>query len=293
MENIRDVTILQEVSLKNYNTYKIDAKCKYLALVSSIIGLIDLLKYLKDNNISYMILGNGSNVILDEYFDGVIIKLGGLNYVNIEDKKVTVGAGTMMGKLTMDTIEQDLTGLEWAVNIPGTVGGSIVGNAGAYNSEMFDNLVSIKVLNKSLEVEEMAKSDFQYSYRHTNIKDLGLIVLEATFLLEKGKKQDSKQTIKDRCERRKSSQPLDMPSAGSVFRNPDGDYAGRLIEAVGLKGKRIGDAEVSSKHANFIVNTGNATGKDIKNLIKLIKDEVKKEFNIDLVLEQEIIDWKD
>lgn len=293
MENIRDVTILQEVSLKNYNTYKIDAKCKYLALVSSIIGLIDLLKYLKDNNISYMILGNGSNVILDEYFDGVIIKLGGLNYVNIEDKKVTVGAGTMMGKLTMDTIEQDLTGLEWAVNIPGTVGGSIVGNAGAYNSEMFDNLVSIKVLNKSLEVEEMAKSDFQYSYRHTNIKDLGLIVLEATFLLEKGKKQDSKQTIKDRVMRRKSSQPLDMPSAGSVFRNPDGDYAGRLIEAVGLKGKRIGDAEVSSKHANFIVNTGNATSKDIKNLIKLIKDEVKKEFNIDLVLEQEIIDWKD
>lgn len=293
MENIRDVTILQEVSLKNYNTYKIDAKCKYLALVSSTIGLIDLLKYLKDNNISYMILGNGSNVILDEYFDGVIIKLGGLNYVNIEDKKVTVGAGTMMGKLTMDTIEQDLTGLEWAVNIPGTVGGSIVGNAGAYNSEMFDNLVSIKVLNKSLEVEEMAKSDFQYSYRHTNIKDLGLIVLEATFLLEKGKKQDSKQTIKDRVMRRKSSQPLDMPSAGSVFRNPDGDYAGRLIEAVGLKGKRIGDAEVSSKHANFIVNTGNATGKDIKNLIKLIKEEVKKEFNIDLVLEQEIIDWKD
>ena len=111
-------------------------------------------------------------------------------------------------------------------------------------------------------------------------------------MLDDGDVEYSKEIIKDRCERRKSSQPLDMPSAGSVFRNPEGDFAGRLIEAVGLKGKKVGGAEVSNKHANFIVNTGNATSNDIKNLIKLIKDEVKKEFKIDLVLEQEIIDWK-
>lgn len=148
------------------------------------------------------------------------------------------------------------------------------------------------MLNKDLEVEEILKENLIYNYRQTNIKELGLIVLEGTFNLEKGNKEESKEIIKDRCERRKMSQPLDMPSAGSVFRNPDGDFAGRLIEAVGLKGKNVGGALVSNKHANFIVNTGNATSNDIKNLIKLIKDEVKKEFDIDLVLEQEIIDWK-
>lgn len=292
MKNIKDIKVLKDVSLKNYNTYKIDARSDYLIEVISIDGLRELLKYLKDNNISYMILGNGSNVILDDYFKGVIIKLSGLNYVNIDKNVVTVGAGTMMGKLAMDTINENLTGLEWAINIPGTIGGSVVGNAGAYNFEMFDNLVRIKVLDKNMEVVDMSKDKFVYSYRHTNIKELGLIVLEATFKLEEGKMEESKQIIKDRCERRKASQPLDMPSAGSVFRNPEGDHAGRLIEAAGLKGKKIGGAEVSDKHANFIVNTGNATSNDIKNLIKLVRDEVKKEFDIDLILEQEIIDWK-
>ena len=276
MENIKDISIIKDVNLKNYNTYKIEAKCDYLVDVLSIQG----------------ILGNGSNVILDNYFKGVIIKLSGLNYVNISKNIVSVGAGAMMGSLAINTINENLTGLEWAINIPGTIGGSVVNNAGAYNSEMFDNLVSIKVLNKNLEVEEILKENIVYSYRHTNIKDLGFIVLEATFLLDDGDVEYSKEIIKDRCERRKSSQPLDMPSAGSVFRNPEGDFAGRLIEAVGLKGKKVGGAEVSNKHANFIVNTGNATSNDIKNLIKLIKDEVKKEFKIDLVLEQEIIDWK-
>lgn len=292
MENIKDISIIKDVNLKNYNTYKIEAKCDYLVDVLSIQGLIDLLAYLKNNNIFYMILGNGSNVILDDYFKGVIIKLSGLNYVNISKNIVSVGAGAMMGSLAINTINENLTGLEWAINIPGTIGGSVVNNAGAYNSEIFDNLVSIKVLNKNLEVEEILKENIIYSYRHTNIKDLGLIVLEATFMLDNGDMEYSKEIIKDRCERRKISQPLDMPSAGSVFRNPEGDFAGRLIEAVGLKGKKIGGAEVSNKHANFIVNTGNATSNDIKNLIKLIKDEVKKEFDIDLVLEQEIIDWK-
>lgn len=292
MENIKDITIKKDVSLKNYNTYKIVSKSDYLIEVSSIEGLINLIKYLKEKNIDFMILGNGSNVILDDYFKGAIIKLSGFDYVNINNKIVVVGAGTMMAKLTMSTINENLTGLEWAVNIPGTIGGSIVGNAGAYNSEIFDNLISIKVLNNDFKIVDMSKDKFIYEYRHTNIKELGLIVLEATFLLEDGKREESLQIIQDRCERRKISQPLDMPSAGSVFRNPEGDYAGRLIEAVGLKGKKIGGAEVSNKHANFIVNAGNATSNDVKSLIKLIREEVKKEFNIDLVLEQEIINWK-
>ncbi|MBE6154518.1 MAG: UDP-N-acetylmuramate dehydrogenase [Firmicutes bacterium] len=292
MKSIKGISIEENVSLKNLNTYKIESKAKYLIKILSIEGLIETLKYLKDNNLKYFILGAGSNVILDDYFDGAIIKLDGLNYVNINDLIVTCGSGVMMGRLASTTVNNNLTGLEWAINIPGTVGGSVNGNAGAYNSEIFDNLISIKVLTKSLEVKEMNKEEFKYSYRHTNIKELGLIVLEATFELSQGNKEESLEIIKKRYEKRKVSQPLDMPSAGSVFRNPEGDHAGRLIEDAGLKGKRIGGAEVSLKHANFIVNTGNATSNDIKNLIKLVQDTIKEKYNIQLILEQEIIEWK-
>lgn len=292
MKDIKGIIVLEEASLLNNNTYKIPSICKYLITVNEIDGLIELLKYLRNNNIKYFILGAGSNVVLGDYFDGAVIKLNGLNYVNINDLDVVVGAGTMMGRLTMKTVEANLTGLEWAINIPGTVGGSIVGNAGAYNSEMFDSLVSIKVLNDNLEIQSIKKEDLIYNYRHTNIKELKLVVLEGTFRLDKGNKEESLELIKDRCERRCQSQPLDMPSAGSVFRNPDGDYAGRLIEQVGLKGKTFGGAQISLKHANFIVNTGSATSKDIKNLIELVQKEVKDKFDIDLIVEQEILDWK-
>lgn len=292
MKKIKDVVIEENVSLKKYNTYRIDAKTKYLAHISSISDLVSLLQELKKDNIPYFVLGGGSNLILDEYFDGVIIKLEGLNNITINDNKVIAESGVMLGNLARETINNSLTGFEWAMNIPGSVGGSLVGNAGAYNSDMFENLESIKVINSNYEIVDMKKTEFVYGYRHTNIKELNLIVIEATFLLDRGNKDESKALVIDRNKRRQETQPLDMPSAGSVFRNPEGDYAGRLIEEAGLKGKKIGGAQVSLKHANFIVNTGNATSNDIKNLIKLIKKEVKNQFGVDLTLEQEIIDWK-
>lgn len=292
MKNIKDLEIVENASLNKINTYKLPSTAKYLINVKSVKSLIKLISYLQNFNISYFLLGGGSNVILDDYFDGVIIKLDSLNYINIDNLKVTAGAGVMLGRLAMSTVNSNLTGLEWAINIPGALGGSIVGNAGAYNSEMFDNLVSIKVLTPNLEIKELKKEEIEHSYRSTNIKKQQLIVLEGTFLLKPGNKEESLELINDRSKRRASSQPLDKPSAGSVFRNPPGDYAGRLIEEAGLKGKIIGGAMISPKHANFIVNIGNATSNDVKSLIKLIKVEVKKKFNIDLILEQEIIDWK-
>lgn len=292
MKNIKDLEIVENASLNKINTYKLPSTAKYLINVKSVESLIKLISYLQNFNISYFLLGGGSNVILDDYFDGVIIKLDSLNYINIDNLKVTAGAGVMLGRLAMSTVNSNLTGLEWAINIPGALGGSIVGNAGAYNSEMFDNLVSIKVLTPNLEIKELKKEEIEHSYRSTNIKKQQLIVLEGTFLLKPGNKEESLELINDRSKRRASSQPLDKPSAGSVFRNPPGDYAGRLIEEAGLKGKIIGGAMISPKHANFIVNIGNATSNDVKSLIKLIKVEVKKKFNIDLILEQEIIDWK-
>jgi len=292
MNDVKGVTIKENVSLKKLNTYKIDSVAKYLVEVETVEGLINILKKLNDKKIKYFILGAGSNVILDDYFDGAIIKLNGLKFIEIDGLEVKVGAGAMMGALTNATVNNNLTGLEWAINVPGTVGGSVNNNAGAYNSEIFDNLVSLKVLTKDFEVKEILKKKIEYSYRNSNIKALGYIVLEAKFKLEKGKKESSLKIIKDRCERRMQSQPLDKPSAGSVFRNPVNDHAGRLIEEAGLKGVKIGGAEISEKHANFIVNTGTATSKDIKNLIKLVHTEIKNKYGVDLIVEQEILDWK-
>ena len=292
MNELKGITITENASLKNLNTYKIESSAKYLIRVENLEGLINILKYLKEHNIKYFILGAGSNIVIDDYFDGAIIKLDGLNKVTVNDKIVTAEAGAMMGALSCESINHNLTGLEWAINIPGTIGGSIVGNAGAYNKEMFDDLVSIKVLDENLEIKQIKKEEIKHSYRHTDLKGKTWIVLEATFVLEKGDKEKSLELIEERKERRMATQPLDMPSAGSVFRNPEGDHAGRLIESCGLKGKSIGGAMISPKHANFIVNTGNATSNDVKNLIKLVHTQVKQNFDVDLVLEQEIIDWK-
>ncbi len=292
MKEIKGIRITTNASLKNLNTYKIESSAKYLIHVETLDGLINILKYLKENKIKYFILGAGSNIVIDNFFDGAVIKLDGLKKISVNKNIVTAEAGAMMASLSSASINHNLTGLEWAINIPGTVGGSIVGNAGAYNKEIFDDLVSIKVLDESLNIKELKKDEVKHSYRHTDLKEKPWIVLEATFKLENGNKEESLKLIMDRKERRLATQPLDMPSAGSVFRNPENDHAGRLIEECGLKGKKIGGAMVSLKHANFIVNTGNATSNDVKNLIKLVHDQVKEKFGVDLVLEQEIIDWK-
>ena len=292
MNEITGISITYDASLKNLNTYKIDSTAKYLIEVQTLEGLISILNYLHEHNIKHFILGAGSNIVIDDYFDGAIIKLNGLNKIEVKDNIITCEAGAMMGALSCASMDHNLTGLEWAINIPGTIGGSIVGNAGAYKKEIFDSLVEIKVLDENLQIKEIKKEEIKHSYRHTDLKEKPWIVLEATFKLEKGNKEESLALVRDRKERRLATQPLDMPSAGSVFRNPENDHAGRLIEAAGLKGKKIGGAMVSLKHANFIVNTGGATSNDIKNLIKLVHTQVKEKFNVDLVLEQEIIDWK-
>ena len=195
MKNIKDLEIVENASLNKINTYKLPSTAKYLINVKSVKSLIKLISYLQNFNISYFLLGGGSNVILDDYFDGVIIKLDSLNYINIDNLKVTAGAGVMLGRLAMSTVNSNLTGLEWAINIPGALGGSIVGNAGAYNSEMFDNLVSIKVLTPNLEIKELKKEEIEHSYRSTNIKKQQLIVLEGTFLLKPGNKEDRKSVV--------------------------------------------------------------------------------------------------
>ncbi|MBO5095842.1 MAG: UDP-N-acetylmuramate dehydrogenase [Bacilli bacterium] len=287
--------VLESVSLKNYNTYKIGGLAKYLIHPSDKENLIALIKYLKENEIKFFVLGNGSNLIFsDNLYDGVIIKLDNLNKISFDGTKVIAEAGVMLPKVAIESINHGLKGLEWATGIPGTIGGSTVGNAGAYKSCMFDFIDSVTVLDENSEVKVLKKDDITYKYRHTNFKDnKNIIILDVVMNLEYGDKEESLEKVKKRLEKRKETQPLDYPSAGSVFRNPEGDASGRIIEQeVGLKGKTIGGAKVSEKHANFIINIGNATGKDVKDLINLVHDEVLKKCGIDLIPEQEFVNWE-
>ena len=287
--------VLENVSLKNYNTYKIGGNTKYLVEPFDVDSLKKLIKYLKDNKIKYFILGNGSNVILDDLdFEGVIIKLSNLKKISINNNEVYAEAGIMLPILSRETINHNLQGLEWACAIPGTLGGSIVGNAGAYKECIFDYVTKIDVLDKECNIKTLDKNDITYSYRYTSFKDdKDLIVLGAYLSLNDGNKDELLEIVKRRMQKRMETQPLDYPSAGSVFRNPENDFAGRIIEEdIKFKGKQVGGAKVSEKHANFIINYDNATSKDIKELISLIKKKVKEKDHIELILEQEIINWE-
>lgn len=286
--------VLVDESLKKYNSYRIETTAKYVVFPSDKENLLELLKYIKTNNLKYLILGNGSNVLLcDDYFDGIIIKLDEINDICFNDLEVKAGAGVMMPKLTMEAINRNLKGLEWASAIPGCIGGSVVGNAGAYNECIFDYIKDILIIDENLSFKIITKDDVDYSYRYTSFKkNKKLIIVEVTLKLQNGNKEESLEIVKRRRDKRIETQPLDYPSAGSVFRNPEGDAAGRIIEQeVHLKGTSVGGATVSKKHANFIINEKNATGEDIRKLIKLVHDKVLEKTNIDLILEQEIIDW--
>ncbi|MBR7042295.1 MAG: UDP-N-acetylmuramate dehydrogenase [Bacilli bacterium] len=287
-----NINYVENASLKKYNTYKLDTTCNYLVFPKNEEELINILRELKKENIKYLILGNGSNIILAmNNYDGVVIKLDNLNSVEYQGNIVTVGAGYSLIKLAVDTINNGLSGLEFAAGIPGLVGASTAMNAGAYNSSMSEVVTSARVLTPDLELITMTNKDLEYAYRDSFIKkNKDYYVLSTTFELTSGDKESMLNLIGERRMKRLASQPLNMPSAGSVFRNPEGLYAGGLIEESGLKGHKIGGAKVSEKHANFIVNDGNATGEDIVKLIKIIQKEVKENYNVELILEQIIIE---
>lgn len=285
--------LLENVSFKTLTSYKIGKTAKNVLFPSDIDNLVEAIKYLKENNIQFFILGSGSNIIIpDKDYEGVVIKLNNLNNLKYKGNFVIVGAGYYLPKLVKETINEGLAGLEWALGIPSSVGGAVVGNAGAYLSSFFDFIRTVTILDENLEIKVLNKEDIIYSYRHTSFKDnKKIIVLEVLLELSRGNYESSMALVEDRTKRRVESQPLEYPSAGSVFRNPEGMFAGKLIEDLGIKGHIIGGAQVSEKHANFIINIGNATGEDIKKLIFYIKDKVKERYDVDLFLEQEFVDW--
>jgi len=277
------------IDLKKYCTYKVGGIGKVLVIPDNEQCLLKLMKYIKQNNIKYKILGNGSNLIFGD-FDGILIKLDKFNNLEINDTIIKVGAGYPLIKLATKVSKLGLSGLEFATGIPGSVGGAVYMNAGAYKTDMGYIVSEVKVITKDLEIKKLYNRDLNYHYRDSLFQHGEYIILEAKIVLKKGNKNEILDIIENRKQRRLMSQPLEYPSAGSVFRNPTNDFAGRLIEDIGYKGKTVGGAMVSPKHANFIINYNNAKTEDIINLINDIKKEVKEKYKIDLICEQEIVE---
>jgi len=292
-KNIGDIKV--SPSLSRYTTYKVGGTASLIVYPKDVDSLIDLMQIINEYDVKYFVLGNGSNVLFsDSVYDGIIIKLDKFDSIDFYDNKVMVGAGYSLIKLSMECAKRGLAGLEFASGIPGTVGGAVFMNAGAYNSDMKSVIKDVTVLTPDLKVITLNNREMKFNYRESFLQHhKGYICLGATFKLGYGERSVLEEIIKERKLARKRTQPLEYPSAGSVFRNPPGLYSGKLIEDLGLKGYQVGGAMISPKHANFIINTGGAKASDIKEIIDYVKREAKEKYNMNLRVEQRLINWSD
>ena len=286
--------VLINEKISNYTTYKVGGKVRAVCFPKGEEELVELVSLLKSRQIKYFVLGNGSNVLFsDSLYDGIIIKLDSFNKITINDEIIEVGAGYPLVKLSNDAMRNGLCGLEFASGIPGTVGGAVFMNAGAYGEDMSMIVDSVRVLTSDGKVKSFTNKQMKFSYRTSILqKHLDYVCISAILKLKKGNKEEIEKIMVERRAQRRETQPLNYPSAGSVFRNPEGMYAGKLIEDMGLKGYRVGRAEVSTKHANFIINTGNAKASDIKKIIDIIKQKAFIKYGIRLHVEQRLINWE-
>ena len=267
------------VSLSKLTTYRVGGKASCIAYPKDINELVNLLKLLKSNGVKYKLLGNGSNLLFsDNDYQGVLIKLSEFNNIEfISKNKLRVGAGYSLIKLSLLTAKKGLTGLEFASGIPGSVGGAVFMNAGAYKSDMGYVVESVKVRTPNYEVINLENKEMNFHYRSSYVqKNRDYICLEVIIKLQVGKRDAIEEVIKERRERRIASQPLEYPSAGSVFRNPEGNFAGKLIEDCSLKGMKRGGAMISDKQY----------------LIDLAHDTVLEKYGIDMKIEQEFVNWE-
>lgn len=270
--------------MSSHTTFRIGGPAKVFYKPSTIEGLKSMIKYCIEKNIDYYIMGNGSNLLVsDKGYDGVVIQLyKNMNKVHVKDTIMKAQAGILLVQLARQAMELGLEGLEFASGIPGTLGGAIYMNAGAYSGEMKNVVEAVTVLTKYGEIKILDKDFITFGYRESSMMDNEEIILESTIKLKRGNKVFIKKLMTELNKKRKDKQPLDLPSGGSTFKRPEGYYAGKLIMDAGLKGYRIGDAMVSDKHCGFVVNIGNATSEEVISLVQHIQITVKEMFNVDL-----------
>ncbi len=286
--------IQKDVFLSKYTTYKVGGIVDVIVYPKNTNCLIKLCRLIRKYHIKWQVLGNGSNLLFsDKRYNGVLIKLDEFNKMEFMKDKLVCGAGCSLMKVAREAIKRGLAGLEFATGIPGSIGGAVYMNAGAYKSDMGYIVQAVTVLTDDLKIITLSNREMDFHYRSSFLqKHKDYICLEVRIKLTYGDRKELEKVVKERRLRRLESQPLEYPSAGSVFRNPEGLFAGKLIEDIGLKGLTKGGAEVSEKHANFIINKHEASAKDIHDLILFVKDAVKEHYGITLKIEQEFVNWE-
>jgi UDP-N-acetylmuramate dehydrogenase len=282
--------ILRDEPLKYHTLVKIGGKADFLVWPTTYEQVVDVIRLKEKYQLPFTLLGNGSNVIVrDGGIRGIVMQLKHLAEIKVDGEKIIAQSGADIKAVSRFALEHSLTGLEFACGIPGSVGGAIMMNAGAYGGEVKDVLDHVKVVTQKGELKTMYKDDLQLGYRTSVISKTHDIVLEVVFQLEKGDRQKIKAKMDDLTFQRESKQPLEYPSVGSVFKRPPGYFAGKLIQDSGLQGKGVGGAEVSTKHAGFIINKNNATAADYIATIEMVRKTVKEKFGVELELEVKII----
>ena len=278
--------------MRNHTSFCLGGPAKLLIKPKDEETLIEILREIKKNNYNFYIFGNCTNIIVkDKGFDGIIIKLKNKlkDLKKVSDTEIYAGAGVSLKKVSEFAMENSLTGLEFAHGIPGSLGGGVVMNAGAYDGEMKNVIKSVRLLDENFKVIEVSCQDMNFSYRHSLVQERDLIVLGATFSLSPGNKDDIREKYEEFDKRRAEKQPLDLPSAGSTFKRPSGYFAGKLIDDSGLRGFTHNGAGISEKHCGFVVNKNNATAKDVLETIEIVQKVVHDKFGVNLEREVKII----
>lgn len=281
--------VLRDEPMSRHTTFRVGGTADFFVEIGSPEELVDIMHYLTETDRPYFILGNGSNLLVgDKGYEGVILHLGErFNKITVEGNTITAQAGALLSTVAKTAAKNGLSGMEFAAGIPGTIGGAVVMNAGAYEGEMKQIVTGVTVMTREGEILELDNETMEFGYRTSIIKNRPFVVLSASIGLEKGDPSCISSKMDDFNNRRRSKQPLEYPSAGSTFKRPEGYFAGKLIMDAGLRGYRVGGAQVSEKHCGFIINMGNATAADISELMDEVIEKVEEQFSV--VLEPEII----
>jgi len=279
--------IMLQEPMAGHTTFRIGGPADCFVQLENEEQLRGIQRYLTMVEVPFFLLGNGSNLLVsDEGYRGVILQVGQkMNKIVVEGNQIVAQAGATMAQVARAAWENGLTGLEFASGIPGTIGGGVVMNAGAYGGELCQVVTMVKVVSKDGEILELDNETMEFGYRTSTVRNNGFTVIEVTFRLEAGDKDAIKAKMDDLASRRREKQPLEYPSAGSTFKRPEGHFAGQLIMEAGLRGFQIGGAKVSDKHCGFVINAGGATAKDVRAVIAEVQNQVKNKFNVDLETE--------